>query len=191
MKFGYARVSTLAQSLDDQINQLLNLGISSDNIYSDKFTGKTTNRPELNKLLDQLRSGDELAVIKLDRLARNAKEGLELIDELNNRGVSVNIKNMGVFTADDSAITKMMKTMFLAFAEFERAQIVERMQIGKDYAKLTDPNFKEGRPKKVLGIRERNVLEFRKTHSIKETAQQFGISTFSVKKWQRIERGLE
>ncbi|WP_407932691.1 recombinase family protein [Dellaglioa carnosa] len=64
------------------------------NIYSDKFTGKTTNRPALNKLLNQLRNGDELVVVKLDRLARNAKEGLELIDELNNRGITVSIKNM-------------------------------------------------------------------------------------------------
>lgn len=60
----------------------------------DKFTGKTTNRPALNKLLNQLHNGDELVVVKLDRLAQNAKEDLELIDELNNRGITVSIKNM-------------------------------------------------------------------------------------------------
>ncbi|MCZ2491645.1 hypothetical protein [Dellaglioa carnosa] len=65
------------------------------------------------------------------------------------------------------------------------------MQSRKDYAKLNNPDFKEGRPKKIWGQRELNVLAFRKTHSIKETADQYQVSTGSVKKWQRIERGLE
>ena len=84
--------------------------------------------------------------------------------------VSQLVSRIWFFTAVDMAVTKKM---FLAFAEFERAQIVERMKSGKDYAKLNNPDFKEGRPKKVLGQRELNVLEFRKTHSIKETADQY------------------
>ncbi|WP_146038927.1 recombinase family protein, partial [Fructilactobacillus sanfranciscensis] len=84
--YGYARVSTNAQSLDEQIEQLEAQGIEPNSIYSEKFTGTKTNRPQFNKVLKQLNKGDTLVVTKLDRLARNSREALDIIEPLLDNG---------------------------------------------------------------------------------------------------------
>lgn len=188
MKFGYARVSTQKQDLNDQIKQLTNLGIKQENIFAEKFSGININRPKLQKLLDTVKTGDEVIVVKLDRLSRSIRDGIEIIDELNKRGVLITVKGLGTFTADDTPMENLMRNMLLSFAEFERSMVIERMASGKIYAKMTNPKFKEGRPKKVLGRREMNVLEFRKEHSLTQTAEQYQVSVASIKRWQKILR---
>ena len=90
MIIGYARVSTRGQardgnSLEYQEEQLRSAGV--EKIYYDTYTGKVSERPELDKLMKKLQSGDTLVVTKLDRVARSVAAGSELIDELNNKGV--------------------------------------------------------------------------------------------------------
>lgn len=186
MKFGYARVSTTKQDLHDQLKQLNDLGIETSNIYAEKLSGKNTFRPELRKLLNSVRKGDEVVVIKLDRLSRSVKDGIEIIEQLNAKGVDVTVKGLGTFTNDDNPMQSLMRNMLLSFAEFERTMIIDRMASGKQYAKATNPNYREGRPKKVLGKRELNILEYRQTHSLKETSQMFGISVATIKRWQNL-----
>lgn len=82
--------------------------------------------------------------MKSCRIARSVRVGLDIIDEIVNKGCGLNILNMGKF--DDSASGKLMRTIFLAFSEFEREMIVQRTQEGKEIARL-NPNYKEGRPK--------------------------------------------
>lgn len=143
MQYGYARVSTTDQKLENQIELLTNAGAKI--IYQEKFTGTTTKRPEFNKLLKALKADDTLIITKLDRFARNTKEALEIIQELFNRDVKVNILNMGII--DNTPTGQLIFTIFSAFAQFERDMIVTRTQEGKAYAKLHDQHFKEGRPK--------------------------------------------
>ena len=79
----------------------------------------------------------------MDRVARSTRDGLDIIDELLSKGVIINILNMGKF--DNSPIGKLMRTIFLAFAEFERDMIVERTTEGKEICRETKPEWREGR----------------------------------------------
>ncbi|MFD1441655.1 recombinase family protein [Lacticaseibacillus hegangensis] len=176
--YGYARVSTPAQSLDEQVSELKKMG--AQQIYSEKFTGTTVDRPEFQKLLTIVQSGDTLIVAKLDRLGRNVKEALEVMDKLQAKGVTLRIGNIGTFetnkNGDLTPMAKMMRTMMLAFAEYERDMIVERTQGGKAYAKAHDPHFREGRKPVIAGERLEQMLDYYKTHTVKETTRAFDVS---------------
>lgn len=146
MIYGYARVSTKGQDmygngLQEQTAKLLEAGC--EEIYSDRFTGTTINRPKFSKLLSILKEGDTLVVTKLDRFARTATDGANTVRELVDRGVVVNVLNMG--KADNSPVGKMVLTILFSFSEFERDLIVERTTSGKEVAKAKDPNWREGR----------------------------------------------
>ena len=102
-------------------------------------------RPKFQRLLEVLQEGDTLVVCKLDRFARTAIEGVQVVRELFERGVRVHILNMGL--VENTLTGNLILTVMLAFAEYERGMIVERTQTGKAVARQ-DPNFKDGRPKK-------------------------------------------
>lgn len=146
--YGYCRVSTKGQiennSLDQQKEEIKSR-YSNAICYGEGYTGKTTDRPVFNKIIDKLNIGDTLVVTKLDRLCRSTKEGLEIIEILKNKGIRIHILNMGLI--EDTPMGNLIVTNLLAFAEFERAMIIERTQTGKNIAK-TREGFKEGRPKK-------------------------------------------
>ena len=176
--YGYARVSTANQDLSDQIQQLKFKGAQV--IFKEKFTGTTMDRPEFDRLLETLEPGDTLIVTKMDRLARTVSEAIKVLDELNARDVRVDILNIGSFeTRSDgqlTAVSKMMRTILLAFAEFERDMIVERTQAGKAYAKANNKHYREGRKPKISGERLDQMLEYYEDHSVKETTLAFGVS---------------
>lgn len=185
--YGYARVSTNGQNLDEQIEQLEAQGIEPSNIYSEKFTGTKTDRPEFNKVLRQLSKGDELVVTKLDRLARNSREALEIIEPLLDKGIEINVLNVGKL--DNSTVGKLTYQILLAVAEMERNMIVERTQAGKEYAKKHNKNYKEGRPKRVITRRYINIYKYLKNgHSYSETAEYFGVARTTV---YNIKRQIE
>ncbi|EMF0128657.1 recombinase family protein [Enterococcus hirae] len=151
-KYGYARVSTKNQfnheTYLNQFEKLKNEGILEENIYFDNYSGKSAkDRENLNKLLDLAVDGDTVVITKLDRLARNASDALEIAEQLNKKGVKLHILNMGLI--DNSPIGKLMYTVFSAFSEFERDLIVERMQEGKEYKRKHDPDFRDGRKSKL------------------------------------------
>lgn len=148
MMYGYARVSTQGQakdgnSLEAQEKTLREHGCTE--IYKEAFTGTTTDRPELSKILAKIQKGDTLMVTKLDRFSRTASEGAILIKDLHEKGVIIEILNMG--RADDTPMGRLMVTMLLAFAEFEHDQILERFETGKAVAKAhgkkTDGRYKK------------------------------------------------
>ena len=171
MKYGYARVSTKSQDLEVQLQHL-----KSENceiIYQEKFTGTKTDRPELQKVLSKLQNGDTLVVTKLDRLARNTKEGIEIIDDLFNRNIKVHVLNIGLL--ENTTMGRFFLQTMLAVAEMERNMIVERTQEGKDIAKL-NPDFREGRPKKFSKQQIKLALELMETHSCRQVVEMTGIS---------------
>lgn len=136
MVFGYARVSTRGQakdgnSLEAQEQQLRENG--AENIYIESFTGTKIERPELDKLLNQIQSGDTLIVTKLDRFARSVSQASNLITALIDRGVRVNVLNLGIL--DNSSVSTLMRNILLNFAQFERDMIVECTQEGKAIAR--------------------------------------------------------
>lgn len=143
MKYGYARVSTIHQDLEAQLQQLKNE--NCDVIYNEKISGTKKERPEFQKLIEVLKEGDTLVVTKVDRFARNTKNALEIIQDLFNRNIRVHILNMGII--ENTPTGKLIFSIFSAFAEFERDMIVERTQEGKAIAKQKE-GFSEGRPKK-------------------------------------------
>ena len=111
---------------------------------NDSYTGKTTNRPEFDKLKEQLSSGDKLLVTKLDRFARSAAQGSQLIESLIENGVTVHVLNIGIM--DNTPTGKLIRNIMLSFAEFERDMIVERTQEGKAIARGKGLRV-DGRPK--------------------------------------------
>jgi len=149
MIYGYVRVSTVGQadgnSPEAQEQALKAAG--ADKIYFDKFTGTKKNRPELDKLMKEIQPGDTLVVTKLDRIARSTVQGTELINDLLNRNITVNVLNMGLM--DNSPTGSLIRTVMLAFAQFERDMIVERTTEGKAIARQKD-GYTEGRPEKKV-----------------------------------------
>ena len=147
MTYGYARVSTAKQttgnSFEDQEQALREAG--AEIIVKDAYTGTKMDRPAFTKLMQDLKAGDKLIVTKLDRFARSAIQGVEVVRDLMEKGVTVHILNMGI--ADSTPTGKLMVTMLLAFAEFERDMIVERTQAGKNIARSNGKKV-DGRPKK-------------------------------------------
>jgi len=97
MKIGYARVSTRDQNLDLQIETLEKAGC--EKIYQEKISGTTKNRPELDKMIEQFREGDELYVWRLDRLGRSLKNIIDLVLSLSDKGIIIKGITDGVDTA--------------------------------------------------------------------------------------------
>lgn len=183
MIYGYARVSTIGQashgnSIEDQREKLLAAGCET--IYTDSYTGTTIERPQLSVLLGRLTSGDRLVVTKLDRFARTAADGIKAIRSLLDRGISVHILNMGLI--DNTPTGKLMVTMLLGFAEFERDMIVERTMAGKAVARATRPGYKEGRPALKIDQAElRDLVEKQRRGdlTVGECCERLGISRSS------------
>lgn len=142
--YGYARVSTAQQDYATQIEDLKRAGVTK--IFKDKYTGTTADRPEFDKLMAKIKNGDTLIVTKLDRLARNTQDALNIVKKMNAEGVILRVLNIG--TIDNSPSGRLIFTVFSAFAEFERDLIVSRTQEGKAWAKANNPNFHDGMPRK-------------------------------------------
>ena len=191
MLYGYARVSTRGQakdgnSLEAQENALRLAGATK--IYADAFTGTKTQRPELDKLMAVMQSGDTMVVTKLDRIARSATQGIELIQKLLDRGIVVHVLNMGLM--DNTPTGKLIRNIMLAFAEFERDMIVERTQEGKAIAKQ-NPEFREGRPKKFSKAQINHALLLLKDHSYRQVEQMTGISKSTLIRTKRSSRNVD
>ncbi|TMP17004.1 recombinase family protein [Pseudoalteromonas sp. S2893] len=129
--FGYARVSTKGQDLTVQLSKLSEHGV--DRVYSEKLSGKNKNRPELEKMIEQLRTGDTVVITKIDRLARNMRDFQNIVHELTERGVTLKILDQMIDTS--SAQDKLFMNMLSMFAEFERTMILERQREGIEHAK--------------------------------------------------------
>ena len=176
MIYGYARVSTKGQalygnSLEAQEEQLRSAG--AEKIYAEAYTGTKAHRPELERLLAELKAGDTVVVCKLDRVARNTRDGIEIVDKITEMGCKLHILNMGMF--DNTPTGRLMKNVMLAFAEFERDMIVTRTAEGKEIAKATKPGYKEGRKKKELDKGKAQEL-LNQGWSVSAICKELGIS---------------
>ncbi len=194
MIYGYARVSTVAQcrngnSLEEQTEALTAYGC--DKIITEAYTGKTTERPKLNELLQLLCAGDTLVVTKLDRFARTVIEGVLTVRMLFERGVKVHILNIGLI--ENTLTGNLILTVFLAFAEFERGMIIERTQAGKALAR-TQAGYHEGRSRKYTPAQINHALELLGSgNSYRQVEAMTGISKSTLiraKKEQNSIKGI-
>lgn len=192
MIYGYCRVSTRGQlennSLDQQEQEILSK-YSSATIYKEQFTGSTTDRPILNELLYELKKDDTLVVTKLDRLARNTVEGIQIIQSLFDKEVSVHVLNVGLL--GNTTMGKFFLTTLLAVAEMERSMIIERTQAGKAIAKQRD-DFREGRPRLYKRKQVDHALDLVESgKSYKEVSQICGMSESTLYRGMRERRGRQ
>lgn len=176
-KYGYARVSTHTQSLDEQTKHLKAEGCEV--IYAEHYTGTTKERPQFKALLDVVEAGDTIVVTKLDRFARSATDAITTIRELHANDVRVHILNMGV--VDNTAMGRLMLTMLAGFAEFERDMIVERTQAGREAARQRE-GYRDGRKPKYSRKQLDHAMELKETHSFSQVADITGISIATLKR---------
>lgn len=179
MIYGYSRVSTQGQaehgnSLAVQEEDLRKAGATK--IYTDAGVSgakRPEERPQLSELLSILQDGDTLVVTRLDRLSRSAVSGYELIAELLNRGVSVRVLNIG--TVENTVAGRLILHILLAFSEFEKETIRERMLEGKAVARQ-DPAWRDGRPKKFTRAQTAHAIELLKSHTYSQVQEMTGMS---------------
>jgi len=128
---GYVRVSSADQNTARQLD-----GIDLDEVFTDKVSGATTDRPELQAMLRHVRKGDTLHVHSIDRLARSLEDLLSLVKELIDRGVTVHFhKEQLLFTGEANPMQELMLSLLGSVAQFERSMIRERQREGIEKAK--------------------------------------------------------
>lgn len=180
MKIGYARVSTTDQNLDLQLTALKEAGCGR--IYQEKISGAKRNRPELERLLDQLRPDDIVVVWKLDRLARSTQNLLELADQIKNAEASFcSLSEPWADTTTPSG--KMIMTVFAGIAEFERDLIRERTGAGRIAAKKRGVRF--GRPEK-MNEEQKSLAKrlLQEDKSVSEIAKTFNVHKATIYRLQ-------
>jgi DNA invertase Pin-like site-specific DNA recombinase len=171
MKIGYARVSTEDQRLNLQIEVLKRAGCTR--IYREKVSGAYRDRPELDRMLDQLRQGDVVIVWKLDRLARSTRNLLEIVESISN--ASARFQSISEPWADTTTHAgKMIMTIFAGIAEFERDLIRERTGAGRVDAQKRGVRF--GRPKK-MNAHQQDIAQrlLKEGQSVRDIARTFRV----------------
>lgn len=130
-RVGYKRVSSVDQNTERQLD-----GQQLDKVFIDQASGKSTDRPELIKLIEHVREGDVVVVHSMDRLARNLDDLRKLVKRLTDRKVTVEFLKEGLkFTGEDTPVANLMLSIMGAVAEFERSLILERQREGIELAK--------------------------------------------------------
>lgn len=180
---GYIRVSSVDQNTDRQLD-----GIELDKIFTDKCSGKDTNRPQLQLLIDFVREGDTVFVHSMDRLARNLDDLRKLVSNLTSKGVIIKFmkENLG-FTGEANPMSTLLLSVMGAFAEFERALIRERQKEGIAIAKKAGKYGK--REKRLTTEQIQELIQMAANHYKKiDIARKFGISRDSVYRYLRLEK---
>lgn len=181
-RIGYVRVSSFDQNPERQLEH-----VEVGKVFTDKASGKDTQRPELERLLTFVREGDTVVIHSMDRLARNLDDLRRLVQKLTKRGVRIEfIKENLTFTGEDSPMANLMLSVMGAFAEFERALIRERQREGIALAKKRGAyrgRKKALSPEQVAELRKRSTAGAQKT----SLAREFGISRQTLYQYLRLD----
>ncbi len=178
MIFGYARVSTDEQNLDAQIDALTDAG--AETIFKEKVTGSTRQRPQLEKLLEQLRKGDVVMISKYDRLARSLRDLIEIVELIKEKGAGFRSLAEDIDTTTSTG--RLVFHVFGSIAEFERERIAERTREGLAAARKR--GRVGGRPRALTPEQQKEVQKLRdqELRPIGEIASLFKVSTKTVRR---------
>jgi len=180
-RIGYVRVSTVEQNTERQLD-----GVALDQAFTDKASGKDTNRPQLAEMLRFARAGDTVVVHSMCRLSRSLDDLRRTVKDLTGRGVAVEfVKERLVFTGEDSAMSTLLLSVMGAFAEFERSLLKERQREGIALAKKRGAY--RGRTKAlskadVTEVRRRIAGGAKKA----QVARDFGVSRQTIYQYLRL-----
>lgn len=179
MKIGYARVSSYGQSLEVQLDKL----VDCDKVFQEKQSARTDDRKELKNCLDFVRDGDTLQISRLDRLARNTRDLLNIVNLLDEKNVKLNVIDQNINTED--ATGKLLFTMLGAIAEFENDLRASRIRDGIESAR--ERNVKFGRTNSLNNNDIVELKELRRVgNSIKSLSSQFSISRATVYRYLSV-----
>jgi len=178
MIIGYARVSTDDQSLDSQTDALSAAG--AEKVFADKISGSRRARPELDRMLEQLRDGDVVTVTKYDRLARSLKDLLEIVEAIGERGAGFRSLAEDIDTTTPAG--RLVFHVFASIAQFERERISERTREG--LASARKRGRIGGRPPALTADQRNEVRRMRdeESRAISEIARLFKVSERTVRR---------
>lgn len=172
---GYARVSSVGQSLDVQLSKLSEYGCTK--VYQEKRSGTTADRPELKACLDYVRDGDVLVITKLDRLARSTFHLTQLANGLSNKGVELVVMDQNIDTSTPTG--KLLFNVLASIAEFETQIRKERVREGIEKAKANGVKF--GAKAKLTDIQVKQMKIDRESGVlIKDLMKTYSLSKASV-----------
>ena len=156
----YARVSTDTQDVDNQINELKTIALLQKymvfDVYSDVVSGTKDSRPELNRMMFDMRKGcfDAIMIYKLDRLGRSLKHLITICEEFHNKGIDLIVTSQGIDTS--TATGKLLFNILGSVAEFERELISERTKLGqKKNRHLVGKRHEDDKPRRKAGYYQR------------------------------------
>lgn len=174
-KIGYGRVSSQSQSFDIQVKRLKREGC--EKVFTDKFSGKSSNRQGLQDMLSYVRESDEIYVTKLDRLGRNTTDMISIVESLTKKGVHITFLDDGISTRGSMGV--MVVTILSAIATAERSRILERCNEGREAA--VERGVKMGRKPSIGDAIKDEVKRMVEAGTPKtEVAKFFGISRTKV-----------
>ena len=179
-RIGYVRVSSFDQNADRQLEHL-----NADRVFTDKASGRDTDRPQLQALLAYAREGDTVVVHSMDRLARNVDDLRRIVLSENKRGVRIEfVKENLFFTGEDSPMSNLMLSVLGAVAQFERDLIRDRQREGIALAKQRGAY--KGR-RRALSPERIEELKIRSAGNEKRAllAREFGISRETLYQYLR------
>lgn len=178
MIVGYARISTSDQKLDSQEDALKASG--ADRVFADVITGSSRTRPQLDRMLDQIRAGDVVVVTKYDRLARSLKDLLEIVEDIKKRGAGFRSLAEDIDTTTPAG--RLIFHVFASIAQFERERIAERTKEGLEAASRR--GRVGGRPPALSAAQRAEVRRMRdmENRPLPEIAALFKVSTKTIRR---------
>jgi len=172
---GYVRVSSVDQNTDRQLD-----GVKLDKVFTDKASGKDTNRPQLQACLEFIRQGDTLHVHSMDRLSRSLVDLLALVKQLTGKGIAIQFhKEALTFTGEPNPMQDLQLAVMGAVAEFERSMIRERQREGIAKAKANGKHLGRERKLTTEQVEQLKVL-IASGSPVSHVAKVFGISRQSL-----------
>jgi len=172
MIFNYLRVSTVLQNTERQLND-----VPCDRTYEDKLSGKDTNRPQFQLMMSNLRPSDVVNVHSLDRVGRNTKDILEIVETIKEIGATIKFhkENLTFDGSKSDLYSDLMLTILSGFATFERNIILERQREGIEIAKQKGKY--KGRKSKLTELEQNELkLSFDEGVSKTELAKKYDLS---------------
>jgi len=179
MLVGYARVSTLDQNLDRQIDALVKYGVDKRNIYQEKITGTKKKRPMLEKMLNELEKDDVVVIPDLTRLSRSTKDLIDIVEVIKEKDASIkSLKDTWLDTTDDNPYNNFLFTVMSGLAQLERDLISQRTKEGLESAKARGRHG--GRPSERNEKAELIIMMYDNGSKIKDIVKATGLSRSTI-----------